>query len=174
MTILVKETELAINKILQEGDGARFQDLVAAKVLLEDQISMCKALAETVESTIERKEYASVVKEMQDAGVLSEAEEQIPPIEIQTKFGNTIRVCTSSGTETKFDLSALKEKPVLDGLPDKYKKLTVSLDSKAIAAAYDAGTLEDVFRGCVSKTTRPILKLRKTIKKKESVPDEIS
>lgn len=163
--IIVSETDVRVSEILSSGDHADFEQLLAAKVLLEDQISKCKVASEMLTQALGNRTYGSVVSELQSRGILSPSDDTLPMFEIQTKFGDSVKISVSSGTETKYDLSRLKDKGVFDGLPDKYKKISTTLDARAVESAYESGALEDLLSKNVIKTVRPVLKLRKSVTK---------
>lgn len=164
-TIVVNEKSINVSEVLSSGDHAEFEQLLAAKILLEDQISKCKAASEMLAQVISGRTYGSVVAELQERGILTPSEDKLPVFEVQTRFGDSVKISVSSGTETKYDLSRLKDKGVFDGLPDKYKKISTTLDARAVESAYESGALEDLLSKNVIKTVRPVLKLRKSVTK---------
>lgn len=165
-TISVKETEVNLGNIVSAGAKAPVETRVAAQVLIEDRIERLKILNEALKLSIKNSRYEDLVKQLAEEGKISSSEIK-PVVEISTVMGDTIKVNISKGINDGFSISdKISEKEIFDSLvPDKYKKVQVSLDKKAIEKDFEDGVLPDILKGYVTKTPMEIVKLRKTIMK---------
>ena len=159
----VSEKELDIADIYAKGASAPIADLVAAKVILEDQIARCKAAADSLDGVIKGKKYEDVAREF--IGTSSDSPDDVSPmVVVHTIDDDTIKVTLFSKEDSGFDASGLKEKSVLDSIvPEKYKKRTVTLDTRALEAAFTDGTLEDMLKSYCSVAPSTVTAMRKTV-----------
>ena len=163
--LVIKENELKVGKILKEGitNATPVENLIAAKVLLDEEISKYKAYADLLDETIKNTDYE---KNMKDRGVINDGDKV--EVAIETVYGDTISVSVSRGLDSGFDIDALKEKAIMDTLvPDAYKKINVTLDKKKIENDYELGLLSEDIKRFIKKNPRMITKLRRSIKKGE-------
>lgn len=166
VNIPVEEAGLRLGEIITEGTKAPIEKLIAAKVILEDQAAQCKAAAEALDRSIHGLSFDDIRSTLVDRGIMFDAA-ATPVVEVSTKLGDLIKVTISETEESGFDISGMKDKSVIETLvPEKYKKVSVSLDAKAIEADYDAGTLPDALKSYCSKAPARVIKLRKSISKK--------
>ncbi len=164
--IKINEKDLSLKEILKQGADAPIEAKITASVILDDQIARLKAVADRLKEEVKSSKYDEVVKKLTAEGKISSIE-AAPVVEISTITGDIISVSMSGGVDSNFDCKELSEKAVMDSLvPDKYKKITTTLDKKAIEADFDDGTLPDILKGYCSKAPTEILKLRKSIKSK--------
>lgn len=165
-TISIKETEVNLGNIISAGGKAPVEMRVAAQILVEDRIARLKIYNEALKLSIKNSRYEDLIEQLAKEGKISSGEIK-PVVEISTVMGDTIKVNISKGTDDGFAISdKISEKEIFDSLvPDKYKKVQVSLDKKAIEKDFEDGVLPDILKGYVTKTPMEIVKLRKTIMK---------
>lgn len=166
--ITMKEEDMNVKDILRNENSSP-EELIAAQVILEDQIESLKAAATIVEDKIKGKRFDDVVKDMESRGVIytHSWQETSPIVEITTKYGDVITVTISKGEDTGFAIDKkLSDKSTIDSIvPDRYKKVSTLLDKKMIEADFEAGTLPAVLKAYCSKNPTEFLKTRKSVKK---------
>ncbi len=164
-TIRIKEDEFNLGKVLKQGSSASIDQKIGALTLIENQIARLKVCQDSLKAEISSSTYEGAVAELTAAGKVS-AESAQPVVEIIRKSGEVISVLLMDGSDNGFEISKeIKEKAVLDGLvPDKYKKVSITLDSKAIENDFESGALPDILKPYVSQHPKKVLKLRKTMK----------
>lgn len=165
-TIAVSEADIRLGEIIRMGTEAPVELRIAAQVLLEDQIAQLKSVNDVLKEQIRSTKYDDVVSKLISEGKLP-SDSYKPAIEITTKLGDVIKVSLTGDIDAGFEISKeMSDKDILDSVvPDKYKKISTTLDKKAIEADFDAGTLPDVLKSYCSKTPVEITKLRKSISK---------
>lgn len=157
--------EQMANTIKEKGN-ASIQDQVAAYVGLSrlvlgytdkkgDFHPGFKSYVDELIKRIEETPIAAINQALIDAGLMEEGETPI------IKIGDEVEVKLTSKTETKLkiDTKAMSE---ITTLPDKYKKVTTSLNTDAVKAAFNGGSLEDVFKTYVTSSTTTSTKLTQT------------
>lgn len=158
--INIHEKDLNIKKILEEGSNSPIEELIALKVLLDDEIARCECHAKFLDEAIKSLDYE---ENMLSRGLIEKGDKV--EIDVATKYGDTIAVSVSKGVEKNFNIDALKEKKTMDSIvPDKYKKTSILLDKKKIETDYEAGTLSEEMRSLIKNAPRLITKIRKTLK----------
>ena len=166
--IKLNEEDLNVKDILK-NENSPTEQLIAAQIILEDQIESLKAAASIVEGKIKGKKFKDVVTDMSTRGVITTYawQETSPIVEITTKYGDTITVTLAKGEDAGFTVDKkLSDKATLDSIvPDRYKKVSTLLDKKMIEADFEAGTLPAVLKAYCSKNPTEFLKMKKSAKK---------
>ena len=122
-----------------------------------------KMIAQTIEST----EYDSIIKNLVDTGLLS-SESESPEFVIKAKDGTKIAVTMSGAHDDQFEVdTSLAAKSTLDMVPDQYKKVSITLDKKAMEADFNAGVLPSALKRFCSKNPVDITKLKVAFVKEE-------
>lgn len=160
--IIVNEDDLDISTIRKQGDEASIEDVVGAIAILDDQIATCKAVKENLEQIVNGRSLDTICAEIATTRGLYSTD-FVPVIEVHMATGETVAVTLSTKTSSGFDASGLKDKAVLDTVvPDKYKKYSVTLDTKALEEAFNNGTLEDLLKSYCSVSPTTITAMRRT------------
>ena len=166
-TIEINEEDISVKDILKD-ENATVEQMIAAQVILEDQIEMLKACTNITTEKIKEKKYDDVVGDFETRGLMNSWES--PVIQINTKYGGIIEVSLSKGEESGFTIDKkLSDKTVLDSVvPQAYKKVSILLDKKKVEEDFEAGTLPPVLKTYCSKAPFEVLKMRKSVKKANS------
>jgi hypothetical protein len=161
----INEKELNVSKILGAGvtNTTPIEQLIAIKVLLDDEVIRYKRYIDFLEEQIKNSDYEENLK---SRGLIDEGDKV--EVDVKNRYGDNITVYVSKGTDSGFNIDALKEKSVMDSIvPNAYKKISVTLDKKKLESDYDAGILNEEIKRFIKKNPKIITKLRKSIKKGE-------
>ena len=166
--IPVNEKDIKMSELLKMGASAPICEVLATRAILEDQIANMKAIVDQLNDSIKTSTYSERIKEMVDAKIIP-SEDSKPMIEVTTRYGDKITLAMSKGMDSGFVVSdAIKDKAILDSVvPDKYKKVSVTIDKKAMEVDFDEGKLPEILKGYCSKNPTEVLKVRKSVKKGE-------
>lgn len=167
MSIAVKETDINIGKIIKE-DIRNPEELVAAILVIEDQIGALKHYDEHLKEVLRTTKYEDILDSLASRALIGDKEEKVV-IDVTTKLGEKIGATLYEDVDSCFVVAKdLSDKAVLDTVvPDKYKKISVLLDKKKIEEDFEKGTLPDTLKIYCSKSPMKITKIRKTIAKKK-------
>ena len=162
--ITIKEEDIKLKDILSD-DNATPEMLIAASVILEDQIESLKACANIVDEKIKSNKFDDVIADAASRGLIQSWEE--PKITIETKYGGKIIATIAKGEDDGFKIDkALSEKSTLNSVvPAAYKKTSVVLDRKKIEDDFNAGVLPTILKSYCSKSPTEYLRVRKTVEK---------
>ena len=161
----IEEKDINVGKILRAGvtNATPIEQIIAIKVLLDDEVSRYKGYIDFLEEKIKNSDYEANLK---SRGLIEDGDKV--EVAVKTRYGDDITVTVSKGTDSGFNIDALKEKSVMDSVvPDAYKKISVTLDKKKLESDYDAGLLSEDIKRFIKKDPKIITKLRKSIKKGE-------
>lgn len=161
----INEQDINVGKILRAGvtNATPIEQIIAIKVLLDDEVTRYKGYIDFLEEKIKNSDYEANLK---SRGLIEDGDKV--EVAVKTRYGDDITVAVSKGTDSGFNIDALKEKSVMDGVvPDAYKKISVTLDKKKLESDYDAGLLSEDIKRFIKKDPKIITKLRKSIKKGE-------
>ena len=166
--ITIKEEDINIKDILKDEEAAP-EMLIAASIILDDQIESLKACSTVLDEKIKNQKYDDIVKRAKDEGKLQNWKDE-PEYVIETRYGGKIRVRIAKGEDDGFQIDKkLSEKSTLDSVvPDRYKKVSVLLDKKEVEKDFNAGTLPPLMKSYCSKSPFEFLKVRKTVEKENS------
>lgn len=171
--IIVQEKDINVSDIVKMGDGAPVELQVAAWCILKDTIEKLKdnvsqltTVCGAVEGRVTSKKYEDVMKRLVDEGKIWSVDDKAV-FKVTTKDGGVINVSMSAGVDKRFEIDpALSAKSTMDIIPEKYKKVSVTLDKAAIEGDYDEGLLPDLLKSYCNKAPVDIIKLRRTKEKK--------
>lgn len=161
----IEEKDINVGKILRAGvtNATPIEQIIAIKVLLDDEVTRYKGYIDFLEEKIKNSDYEANLK---SRGLIEDGDKV--EVAVKTRYGDDITVTVSKGTDSGFNIDALKEKSVMDSVvPDAYKKISVTLDKKKLESDYDAGLLSEDIKRFIKKDPKIITKLRKSIKKGE-------
>ncbi len=163
--IAINESDLKVSDVLKMGASAPITQIAAAKAIVDDRIGTLKALSESCDKLLKGKTYSEAIDDLVDKKILPDADYR-PIITVKTNYGNTITLAVTQRNESGFEISDdIKDKSVMDSIvPDKYKKVQVVLDKKAIENDFDNGTLPALLKGYCSKAPREAVMIRKSVK----------
>ena len=178
VTINVNEKEFTVKGTIMKGKDAPLEHRVAARVKikklidkLSTDLAQLKVVYEEVNNSIETVPYEENVASLIDRGKLSMGEE--PVFELTTKDGGVYSVSMSGGTDDCFEIDpSLSQKSVMDGLDERYKKVSVTLDKKVIKEEFESGTLPPTLRMFCQKNPVEVTKLRVKVVTEPTVSEE--
>lgn len=169
--INVNESEFSVKDTIMRGKDAPLEHRIAARVKvkklidkLSGDLSQLKMVYEELGNNIETTPYEENVRELVKRGVLY-SESEVPAFEFSTKDGGVYSISMTGGVDEQFEIDpSLSAKSVLDGLEERYKKISVTLDKKVIESEFNAGTLPKTLKAFCQKNPIDITKLRVTTK----------
>lgn len=165
--VTINEKDFNVGEVINMGASAPVISQIVAETLIKDQIAQLKAVQEVLETRIKGTPYSETVKKLIAEGHIDSEDEKLS-IEVLTVYGDTVKISISGGEDDGFEVSKdLADKELMETVvPDKYKKVNITLDKKAMAADYDDGTLPTALKGYCSKCPVEITKIRRSVAKK--------
>lgn len=177
----VDSREISVKEILKQGKGAPYEHRIAAIAILKNTInkltgdlSQLKGLYENMYDDITTTDYDIIAEDLRKkiastgSYVPSDA---TPVLKIIEKDGTILTASLKSGKDDRFEIDgALGAKATLDMIPDKYKKVNITLDKKVIETDFNTGTLPDMLKRFCSKD--PISTTKITVKIDATAPTE--
>lgn len=170
----VDSREISVKEILKQGKGAPYEHRIAAIAILKNTInkltgdlSQLKGLYENVYDDITTTDYDIIAEDLRKkiastgSYVPSDA---TPVLKIIEKDGTILTASLKSGKDDRFEIDgALGAKATLDMIPDKYKKVNITLDKKVIETDFNTGTLPEMLKRFCSKDPISTTKITVTV-----------
>lgn len=160
--INVPEMDMAKIKEIVQNDNAPYQEIIGAIYEIKDICDFFKTLKENLEEKVKSTPLPEIIKTFVDAGLCAEGE--TPVINVGTKYS----VKLSEAIQTNFDVNTKKLLEMGALVPEKYKKVTTTINKAAIEADFDKDDLDPLLKPYVSTDPVTITKTSvSTIKPKE-------
>ena len=165
----IKENDLDIAKLVANGTK-KPEEMIAAIVVLEDQIAALKHLDDHIREMIRTTKYEDILESLESRALIGDKESKVA-IEVTTKLGEVVTATIYKDIDSCFQVAKdMSDKTVLDTVvPEKYKKVSVLLDKKRLEEDFEAGTLPDTLKIYCSKSPVEVTKIRKTMARKKGV-----
>jgi len=173
----IDSREISVKEILKQGKGAPYEHRIAAIAILKNTInkltgdlSQLKGLYENVYDDITTTDYDTIAADLR--GKIASTGTYVPSdatpvLKIIEKDGTVLTASLKSGKDDRFEIDgSLGAKATLDMIPDKYKKVNITLDKKVIETDFNKGDLPEMLKRFCSKD--PISTTKITIKIDES------
>ena len=165
--IPINENDIDIARIIA-NDVKKPEEMIAATIVLEDQIAALKNLNDNIKEKLRTSKYDEILESLESRALIGDKEGKVA-VEVTTKLGEVVTATIYKDTDSCFEVSkCMSDKAILDTVvPDKYKKVSVLLDKKRLEEDFEAGTLPDTLKIYCSKSPVEITKIRKTVAKKK-------
>jgi hypothetical protein len=171
--IKVDASALNVNEILERGDEAPISLRLAAVAILRwtiakitSELSNIKIAEELASRGIEQTKYKDVLHRLVMEGELaSEEEKPVFNFSLGDKDDTTVVINMAGSVDEQFEVDpAIAAKSTLDLIPDAYKKVSTTLNKKAIEADLKAGKLPPLIASFCSRNPIEVTNLKVSIK----------
>ena len=161
--IEVNEKEVSIGNIVKNKGKGKTQDVIAAIVLIDEQIAQLKSVNDMLKEKLKNEDFDTIMDEFVMDDDLP-CKDYTPVIKVKSKYGTEIKVVLSADTENNFEVSKdLSDKSLLDSIvPDKYKKYSVTLDKKVMESDYLSGDMPEILKRYCKTSPETVTKMKKT------------
>lgn len=166
----IDSREISVKKILKQGKGAPYEHRIAAIAILKNTINkltgdlaQLKGLYENVYDDITTTDYETIAADLR--GKIASTGSYVPSdatpvLKIIEKDGTILTASLKSGKDDRFEVDgSLGAKATLDMIPDKYKKVNITLDKKVIETDFNSGDLPEMLKRFCSKDSIPTTKI---------------
>lgn len=157
-----------IKRVVSNPTAAGFPATIAAAYELDNIIKQLKSLQDDLVDKIESTELSTIKNKLIEEGAVGE--DEIPVIVVGGKY----KIKLSEKIKSNFSVDKKKLTELGDLVPEKYKKVSTTLDTKLMENDFDEGTMDPLLKPYITTDPKTVTVMSRLQIKGTSTEEEES